>query len=269
MIIDADYHPDHNLFIEKKVREFAAMMGYPLDFSTVAAFTGTANIGQKLTAAVQAGDSPDCLTHTEATSTLRFLDVLEDVDDLQKAIIKDFGEVYGSARALSLVDGKYYAVNHFSRAGGYWFREGPFKAAGIDPRKELTDFDTLREALLKASQPEKESWGWGITANRSGDGEATVRDAILLRGGQLNDEDGQIVLLNTPPYRDYAVAGLTYLQEVYTDARWARMVPTGVGAWTDPSNNEAYLAGKVFFTSNGGTMFAKAVFDKSDQTTPT
>jgi ABC-type glycerol-3-phosphate transport system substrate-binding protein len=39
------------------------------------------------------------------------------------------------------------------------------------------------------------------------------------------------------------------------------MVPPGVNAWTDPSNNEAYLAGKVFFTSNAGTLFAKAVFD--------
>ena len=29
----------------------------------------------------------------------RFLDVLEDVDDLQKAIIKDFGEPYKAARA--------------------------------------------------------------------------------------------------------------------------------------------------------------------------
>src|SRR6266536_5191845 len=40
------------------------------------------------------------------------------------------------------------------------------------------------------------------------------------------------------------------------------MLPTGVGSWTDPSNNEAYLAGKIFFTSNAGTMFAKAVVDK-------
>jgi len=261
--MDADFHPDHNAFIEKKIREFAEKMSYPLDFSTVAGFTGAANISQKLTAAVQSGDPPDCLTHTEATSTLRFLDVLEDVDDLQKAIIKDFGEVYGSAKALSFVDGKYYAVNHFSRAGGFWFREGTFKAAGIDPRKDLSDFGTLREMLLKASDPAKESWGWGMTANRSGDGESTVRDAVLLRGGQLNDEAGQVVVLNKPPYAEYAIAGLTYLKEIYTDPKWSKMVPPGVSSWTDPSNNEAYLAGKIFFSNNGGTMFAKAVFDKN------
>ena len=41
------------------------------------------------------------------------------------------------------------------------------------------------------------------------------------------------------------------------------MLPPGVNSWTDPSNNEAYLAGKIFFTNNAGTMFAKAVFDKN------
>ena len=83
VIIDADFHPDHNVFIEKKVKEFAEKMDYPLDFSTVAAFTGSANIAQKLVAAVQSGDPPDCITHTEPTSSLHFLEVLEDVDSLE------------------------------------------------------------------------------------------------------------------------------------------------------------------------------------------
>jgi ABC-type glycerol-3-phosphate transport system substrate-binding protein len=41
------------------------------------------------------------------------------------------------------------------------------------------------------------------------------------------------------------------------------MLPPGVQSWTDPSNNEAYLAGKIFFTTNAGTMFAKAIVDKN------
>ena len=41
------------------------------------------------------------------------------------------------------------------------------------------------------------------------------------------------------------------------------MLPPGVNAWTDPSNNEAYLAGKTFFTSNAGTMFATAVVNNN------
>jgi multiple sugar transport system substrate-binding protein len=263
VIIDADFHPDHNVFIEKKVREFAEKMNYPLDFSTVAAFTGTANISQKLTAAVQSGDPPDCITHTESTSTLHFLDVLEDVDDLQKQIIKDFGEPYKAAKAEANIDGKWWSAQHFSRAGGYWYREGAFKAIGVDPKKDFTDFDKVTDALVKASNPEKESWGWGMTANRSGDGETIVKNHVLLWGGQLTEQTGQLVVLNKDPFRQYAIDGLTYLKAIYSDPKFAKMLPTGVNSWTDPSNNEAYLAGKIFFSNNAGTMFAKAVFDKN------
>jgi hypothetical protein len=76
VIIDADFYPEHNAFVEQKIREFCDKMGYSLDFSTVASFVGTANISQKLTAAVQANDSPDVLTHPQKTSTLKFLEVL-------------------------------------------------------------------------------------------------------------------------------------------------------------------------------------------------
>jgi len=263
VIIDADFHPDHNVFIERKIREFAEKMNYPLDFSTVASFTGTANIAQKLTAAVQSGDPPDVLTHTEATSTLKFLEVLEDTDELQNAIIKDFGEVFPAGKTLSFIDNKYYAVNHFSRAGGYFYRENAFKAVGIDPKRDFTDFDKLLEGLVKASDPAKESWGWGMTVNRSGDGESIVKNHVLLWGGQLSDDTGQTVVLNKDPFRANAIAGLEYLKKIYADPQYAKILPTGVNSWTDPSNNEAYLAGKLIFTNNAGTMFAKAVFDNN------
>ena len=39
------------------------------------------------------------------------------------------------------------------------------------------------------------------------------------------------------------------------------MLPPGVLAWTDSSNNEAYLGEKLAYTQNGGTVYAKAVAD--------
>ena len=41
------------------------------------------------------------------------------------------------------------------------------------------------------------------------------------------------------------------------------MLPPGVGGWTDPTNNEAWLGGKIGMTTNAGTVFAKAVVDKN------
>jgi ABC-type glycerol-3-phosphate transport system substrate-binding protein len=41
------------------------------------------------------------------------------------------------------------------------------------------------------------------------------------------------------------------------------MLPPGVLAWNDISNNEAYLGGIVAYTQNAGTVYAKAVIDKN------
>ncbi len=52
------------------------------------------------------------------------------------------------------------------------------------------------------------------------------------------------------------------MKDLYTNSKWANALPTGVNAWTDPSNNEAYLADTIGFTSNAGTLFATAMKDK-------
>jgi multiple sugar transport system substrate-binding protein len=258
-----DFHPDHNAFVEQKIRDFAAEKGYTLDHSYVEGYAGSGNIVQKLTAAVQANDAPDVMTHTLRPAQLRFLGIIDEVDDLQKSLIGDLGDPLPAMKRLAYLDDQWWSVGHFSRAGGYWARANPFKDAGFDIRNDLGTFDAMREAALKASRPDQEHWGWGISANRSGDGETTVRNAVMFAGGQLVDETGQKVVLNTEPYRQHAITGLTWLKEIYTDPKWQPMVPTGVNSWTDPSNNEAYLGGKVFFTNNAGTLFAKAVFDKN------
>jgi multiple sugar transport system substrate-binding protein len=258
-----DFHPDHNAFVEQKIRDFAAEKGYSLDHSYVEAYAGAGNVVQKMTAGVQAGDAPDVMTHTLRPAELKFLGIIDPVDDLQKSIIGEYGEALPAMKRLAYLDDQWWAVGHFSRAGGYWARAKPFADAGVDIKTGLGSFDAIREAALKASRPDQQLWGWGLTANRSGDGETTVRNAVMFSGGQLTDETGQVVVLNTEPYRQHAITGLTWLKEIYAGGKWAPMVPPGINAWTDPSNNEAYLGGKVFFTSNAGTLFAKAVFDKN------
>src|SRR5205085_1867889 len=76
-----DFHPDHNTLVEQKIKEFASQMDYPLDHSWAEAYAGAGNVVAKLTASVQAGDAPDVLIHTLRPSELKFLDLIEDVDD--------------------------------------------------------------------------------------------------------------------------------------------------------------------------------------------
>ncbi|MGE3909767.1 MAG: ABC transporter substrate-binding protein [Chloroflexota bacterium] len=258
-----DFHPDHNAYIEQQIREFARQKDYDLDHSYVEGYAGSGNIVQKLTAGVQAGDAPDVMTHTLRPAELKFLGVIDQVDELQKELISEYGKALPAMERRALLDGQWWAVQHFSRAGGYFARSQPFAGIGVDIHNDLGTLDAVREAALRVSDPGQERWGWGMTPNRSGDGETTVRNLVMLSGGQLVDETGQLVVLNNEPYRQHAIDGLTWLKDVYTSPHWAPMVPTGISAWTDPSNNEAFLAGKILFTNNAGTVYAKAVFDKN------
>jgi multiple sugar transport system substrate-binding protein len=218
---------------------------------------------QKLTAAVLAGDAPDLLIHTLGSSQLHFLDIIEDVDALERDIEQFHGQPFAAFQRAHKLDNKWWAVPHFSRAGGYWVRQNAFKQAGIDPMTQLETFENLRKAAVEITMPEREFWGWGMTANRSGDGTTTVSNAIFQWGGQITDETGEIVVLNTEPYRTNALRGLSFFKEIYTSPSFASMLAPGIGGWTDPSNNEAWLANKIGLTSNAGTLFAKAVFDKN------
>jgi len=257
-----DFHPDHNALIESKIKEFATKQNYPLDHSYIEAYAGSGDVVQKLTAAALAGDAPDVLIHTLGAAQLHFLDIIEEVDALEKDLEKFHGKLNPASTRENLIEGKWWAVPHFIRSGGFWVRLSAFKKAGIDPYTELGDLGKLRDAALKISTGADFS-GWGMTANRSGDGDSTLRNAIWMFGGQITDETGQLVVLNKEPYRTNALLGLNWLKETYTDPQWAPMLPPGVAGWTDPSNNEAWLGGKIGITNNAGTVFAKAVVDKN------
>jgi multiple sugar transport system substrate-binding protein len=257
-----DFHPDHNALIEAKIKEFAANQNYPLDHSYIEAYAGSGDVVQKLTAAVQAGDAPDILIHTLGSSQLHFLDIIDEVDALEKDLQKFHGKMNAASTAENLIDGKYWAIPHFTRSGGFFVRMSAFKAAGIDPYNDLGDLGKLRDAAMKISTG-PDFTGWGITANRSGDGDTTLRNAIWMFGGQITDQTGQIVVLNTEPYRTNAILGLNFLKDIYTNPQFAPMLPPGVAGWGDTSNNEAWLGGKIGITNNAGTVFAKAVVDKN------
>src|SRR5690606_32296654 len=118
--------------------------------------------------------------------------------------------------------------------------------------------DERRQAALEVSDPENNMFGWGVTVNRSTDARSLVQNTLFHFGSTLQDESGDVVTFNSPE----SVAALEWLAETYGSEEFAPMLPTGVMAWTDTGNNEAFLAGILALTQNAGTMYAKAVFDQ-------
>jgi multiple sugar transport system substrate-binding protein len=229
-----------------------------MDISYIAGFQGGSDLNQKLTAMVQAGTPPDIMDHNVSHHQQVFLGVLEDVTPFVQEMETANGKTVVGIRMGAQIDGKWYGVPYYTRHGGYYMRTDWFKEAGVDVDKGTETYDLLRETALKISDPDKKRWGWGMTVNRSGDGESMVQNLIHAFGGRTQDKAGQLVTLNSPE----TIKGLEWLKETYTDPKWAKMLPPGVNAWNDISNNEAFLAGTLGITQNAGTMLAKAYFDK-------
>ena len=106
----------------------------------------------------------------------------------------------------------------------------------------------------RSPTPSKKVWGWGVTINKSGDGHGVIMAAIQTFGGRIVDETGQKVTFNSPE----TVAAVKWLAETYTAEKYKPMLPPGIESWTDPSNNEAFLAGKIALTSNAFSVYATA-----------
>ena len=56
---------------------------------------------------------------------------------------------------------------------------------------------------------------------------------------------------------------ITFLADIHTNPKYKNMLPPGVEGWTDPSNNEAWLAGTLGFTQNAYTLYAQSKATKN------
>jgi multiple sugar transport system substrate-binding protein len=174
-------------------------------------------------------------------------------------MIERHGQPFAGARASHLVEGKWVGVPFYGRVEGYFLRGDKAREAGVDPATGFARWETAAESALKMSNPDQNHYGWGMTLNRSGDGEYMTWAFLHSWGAYLTDQTGQTVTLDSPQ----AVEAVTWLNSIYRDERFRRMLPPGVNAWNDTGNNEAYLAGQIGFTYNAGTLYAKAVLDKN------
>jgi multiple sugar transport system substrate-binding protein len=252
------FNPLQTTYIHDLLTKTADSNSWPLDLSYEEGFTGGGNFFEKMAAAVASGDSPDLFVGAEDTFQLWNQKSLVAVDDMVKWATDQFGAAAPGQKLSNFVDNKWYAVPFFSATGGYWVRKSWFDSFGFDITKQYS-LDEWRDAALKASDPSKKHWGWGNTVNRSGDGQTNVYSVLWQAGARVSSADNKVTF-----FSDEAIAAYDWLKDLYTNPKWANALPTGVNAWTDPSNNEAYLADTIGFSSNAGTMFATAMAQKPD-----
>ncbi len=253
-----EYFKEMETLFEDSVNKWGAANNDKIDMSVVSSETFQ-DFSAKLQAQVQAGDPPDLVYHVYLVQQLYFLNILEPVSDSVKDAQATYGDPPITQKYRNFIDGEWYGIPYIMSGGGQFARKSVFQAAGIDLEKDMATWDQRRDNCLKVSDDAKQMYGWGFTVNQSGDGNGFIEGVIQNWGGHYTDEGMTKVTFDSPE----TVAAVTWLSEIYTSDKYKSMLPPGINAWTDSSNNEAFLAGSIALTTNAASVYAKAKADKN------
>jgi multiple sugar transport system substrate-binding protein len=251
-----DFFPAFNDWFRAQTVAYCRERGWPLDISYIAGYTGGTPEIEKLIASVAAGTPVDLLMHSLGIVQLRQAYALEAVTDVVETIEAQWGSTSARQQRDFRDGGQWWAVPYFQRSDGGWYLRSEEAKAGVD-FQNIRQFTELWEVLNELSRPDDEMYGWGVTINRSGDGDWFRNRVTHGWGAYIQDESGQFVTFNSPEM----VEAMTAMTDLYMKPEWEDMLPPGVLAWTDPTNKEVWLAGKLIYTFNGGTLYAKSILD--------
>ena len=253
-----DFFPAYNDYMRAEMSTFASEHDWPFDISYISGFTGGTPEVQKIAASVEAGNPPDVVMHTLSAAQLRNLYALNPVSDLVEEIEETWGEATPRMYTDYHFEDQWWAVPFHQRSDGGWYRKDVWDPSGIDIQS-LKLYPELLEACLEITNPDEEVYGWGVTINRSGDGNYFINRVKTGWGASWQDETGQYITCNSPEM----IEAISWLIDVYTNPKWEPALPPGVLSWTDSTNNEAYLGGRLAYTQNGGTVYAKSIIDEN------
>lgn len=211
---------------------------------------------QKFVAAIEAGNPPD-IAEMNIYGPMRYKAALRDVTKLATEIANARGGMLPFAERAMKVDGKFLGVPRYAMISVFYIRRDIMEAKGLKPPK-VYDPDVI-EFAKKAQDPAKDLWGFGQTLNRSDDGDGFMQNILWDYGGGVWDAEGKPALATT-----FLKQNMAALQFAVDTIQKHKIQPPGVMGWTDVSNNEAYLAGKLVTTNNGASLYFAMVNRKHE-----
>jgi len=262
MISRNEYFKSAEQALDASLQDWAKQLGIKVNNDRVNVDTG--DFATKVDAAVKAGNPPDLVYVDRFLSQFVQLGDLTDMADSVAQAQQVFGPVEDGSKINLMIDGKWWCLPYFAGANGWFLRKDWLAEKNIKPT-DIKTFEQLRDAALAISDPSKNRFGWGLTTNTGGDGTGTVTSAVYAYGGAVYSNDGKKVVFNSPE----TVTAVSFLADIYTNAKYKNMLPPGVNGWTDTSNNEAWLAGTLGITQNAYTLYAQSFATKNpvyDQT---
>jgi multiple sugar transport system substrate-binding protein len=211
---------------------------------------------QKFVASIEAGNPPD-IAEMNIYGPMRYKAVLRDVTKVAGDVAGGKGGLLPFAERAMKADGKFLAVARYSMTGTFFIRKDIMEAKGLKPPK-VYDPDVV-EFAKKTQDPSKDLWGFGQTLNRSDDGDGFMSTILWNYGGGVWDKDGKPALAGV-----FLKQNVAALQFAVDTIQKHKIQPPGVMGWTDVSNNEAYMAGKLVTTNNGASLYYAMVTKKHE-----
>jgi multiple sugar transport system substrate-binding protein len=211
---------------------------------------------QKFVAAIEAGNPPD-IAEMNIYGPMRYKAALRDVTRLATEIAQARGGMLPFAEQAMRVDGKFLGVPRYAMITVFYIRRDIMEAKGLKPPK-VYDPEVV-EFAKKTQDPAKDLWGFGQTLNRSDDGDGFMQNILWDYGGGVWGKDGKPALGTT-----FLKENTAALQFAVDTIKTHRIQPPGVMGWTDVSNNEAYMAGKLVTTNNGASLYYAMVQKKHE-----
>ena len=209
---------------------------------------------QKFVAAIEAGNPPD-VAEMNYQGPMRYRPALRDVTKLAKEIAGARGGLLPYADRVMQFQGQYFGIAHQAFGGGLHVRKDLLAEKGLKMPK-VYDPDVI-DMAKKCQDASKDLWGFGQTLNRCDDGNGFMQAILWNYGGSAWDKDGKPALNTT-----FQKQNLDALQFAVDTIQKHKIQPPGVMAWTDPHNNEAYMAGKLVSTNNGASLYYAMVAKK-------
>ena len=211
---------------------------------------------QKFVAAIEAGNPPD-LAEMNTYGPMRYRPALRDVSKVAGEIASARGGLLPFADRAMKYEGKSLGVGRYSMTTVFFVRKDIMEAKGLKPPK-VYDPDVV-EFAKKTQDASKDLWGFGQTLNRSDDGDGFMQNILWDYGGGVWDKDGKPALGTT-----FLKENMAALQFAVDTIQKHKIQPPGVMGWTDVSNNEAYMAGKLVTTNNGASLYYAMVTRKHE-----
>jgi multiple sugar transport system substrate-binding protein len=252
------YSEAANAALDASIKKFADATGTTIENSLVQADAG--DMVAKIHAEVEGGVARDLAFMTDSRFIAQFhaLGDLENVTDIVKTLTAKYGEPTAESTNFCVFDGNWFAIPYHFIGIGSFLRKDWMQEAGITP-KDVYTWEELRDLCLAISDPGKRRFGWGMTMNRSGDANGIIDAVINSYGGSIASNDGTKVTFDSPE----TVQAVTFLGDIYTNPKYRPMLPPGVAAWTDNSNNENWLAGVLGYTRNSFSVYADSKTKKN------